>query len=116
LSAVCRDQFNVQWSREPADFQHVEANNSAIFVCLFHDLVMSRFAEVALLLLKYDLEEVTLAIVPDGYMLFLGHNTMPFLMESGMLGATAPVCPLWRFGEPCLCVFTPYKPLLVLTF
>jgi hypothetical protein len=77
---------------------------------------MSGFAEIACLLFKHDFEEVSLVIVPDYYVLFLGHNTMPILMESVMLGAPAPVCPLWRFGEPCLCVFTPYKPLLVLTF
>ena len=116
LSAVCRDQFNVQRSREPADFQHVEAKNGTVFVRLFHAVIMSRFMEVAFFLLKHDFEEVALAIVPDCYVLFLGHNTMPFLMVSVMLGAPAPVCPLWRFGEPCLCAFTPYKPLLVLTF
>jgi hypothetical protein len=98
LSTVCRDQFNVQWSREPADFQHVEAKNGTVFVHLFHDLTMSRFTEVAFLLRKHDFEEVALAIVPDCYVLFLGYNTMPFFMESVMLGTSAPVCPLWRFG------------------
>jgi hypothetical protein len=82
LSAVCRDQFNVQWSREPADFQHVEAKNGTVFVHLFHDLIMSRFTEVAFLLLKHDFEEVPLVIVPDCYVLVLGHKIMPFLMES----------------------------------
>jgi hypothetical protein len=41
LSAVCRDQFNVQGLREPDDFQHVEAKNGTAFVHLFHDLIMS---------------------------------------------------------------------------
>jgi len=94
LSAVCRDQFNVQWSREPAYFQHAEAKNGTVFVHLFHDLIMSRFTKVAFLPLKHDFEEVALAIVPDCYVLLLGHNTMPFLMESVMLGAPAPVCSL----------------------
>src|SRR5262249_18604141 len=82
LSAVCRNQFDVQWAREPADFQHAEANNGAVFVHLFHDLIMRRFAKVAFLLLKHDLEEVALTIVPDCYMLFLAHNTITFLIGS----------------------------------
>jgi hypothetical protein len=94
LSTVCRDQFDVQWAREPANSQHVKAKNGAVFVHLFHDLIMGRFAEVAFLLLKYDFGEVALAIVPDCYVLFLGQNAMPFLMESVMLGTPAPVCPL----------------------
>jgi hypothetical protein len=55
---------------------------------------MSRFAEAAFLLLKHDLEEVALAIVPDFYVVFCGNNMMPFFMESVMLGTPAPVCPL----------------------
>src|SRR6266540_5682772 len=60
----------------------MEADNRAVFAHLFHDLIMSGFAEVTFPLVKHDFEEVSLAIVPDGYVLFLGHKTMPFLMES----------------------------------
>src|SRR5207245_5534277 len=82
LSAVCHDQFHVQRLRKTTDFQHVEAKNEAVLVHLFHNLIMSRFAEIAFLLLKHDFEEVALAIVPDCYVLLLCHNAMPFLMES----------------------------------
>src|SRR6266566_4536214 len=64
----------------------MEAKNGAVFVHLFHDLIMSRFAEITFFPLKHDFEEVTLAIVPDSYVLFLGHNTMPFLMEEARGG------------------------------
>src|SRR5262249_8875947 len=71
---VCRHQLNVQRAREMADFQHMETNDGAVFIHLFHDLIMSSFAEVAFLLLKHDFEKVTLAIVPDCYVVFCGHN------------------------------------------
>src|SRR5712691_8730148 len=60
----------------------MKAKNDAVFVYLFHNLIMSRFAEIAFLLLKHDFEEVALSIVPDCYVLLPCHNTMPFLMES----------------------------------
>src|SRR5262245_476374 len=60
----------------------MKANDGAIFGHLFHDLIMSGFAKVTFLLLKHDFEEVALLIVPDGYVLFFGHKTLPFLTES----------------------------------
>jgi len=82
LCAVCRGQLNVQWSRQTADFQHMEANNGAVLVHLFHDLIVRGLTEVTFLLLKEDLEEVSFTVIPYSYMLFVGHKTVPFLMES----------------------------------
>jgi len=76
----------------------MEAHNGAVFVHLFHDLIVSGCAKVAFLLLKHDFEEVLLTIVPDGYVVFRGHNIMPFLMESVMLGARSGLPPLALWG------------------
>jgi hypothetical protein len=94
LATVYRGQGNVQWSRETADVQHMEASNRAVFVYLFHDLIMSGSAKITYLLFKRDFEEISLMIVPDRYVVFRGHNTMLFVMESVMLGAATPVCSL----------------------
>src|SRR5438128_6754258 len=40
LSAICHDQFHVQRLRKTTNFQHMKAQNGAVFVYLFHDLIV----------------------------------------------------------------------------
>jgi len=60
----------------------VEADNVAVFVHLFHDLIIHSFAEIPLFFLKENLKEVPLTVIPDRYSSFLGHKTVPFLIAS----------------------------------